>query len=137
MIETILFAGRLLFLALLFLFIYAVAHTGVGLVRGVSTRGRHWTVRIAEGPKSVTGLKMAITAPLVVGRAAGADIVIDAPYVSGRHARFVSQDNQLTVEDLGSTNGTLVNGVKIDSACQLADGDSVQIGDVVMQVQLV
>ncbi|MCL2632282.1 MAG: FHA domain-containing protein, partial [Coriobacteriia bacterium] len=76
MIETILLAGRVLLIALLFLFLFAVMRTGVGLVKG-QTRGGHWVVRVATGPKDISGLKLAATSPLVVGRAPGADIVIN------------------------------------------------------------
>jgi hypothetical protein len=134
MIETILLAGRVLLIALLFLFLTAVMRTGVGVVKG-QTRGRYWTVRVTHGPKELNGLKLAITSPLVVGRAPGADIVIGEEYVSGRHARFSPHEEQLIIEDLGSTNGTQVNGHAIDEACNLADGDKVQIGDVILQVQ--
>lgn len=134
MIETILLAGRILLIALLFLFLFSVMRTGVGLVKG-QTRGRHWTVKVTNGPKEVNGLKLAVTGPLVIGRAPGADIVINAEYVSGRHARLTPLDERLVVEDLGSTNGTQVNGRIIETAYELLDGDSIKIGDVVLQVQ--
>ncbi|MCL2632028.1 MAG: FHA domain-containing protein, partial [Coriobacteriia bacterium] len=56
-------------------------------------------------------------------------------FVSGRHARFSPIDERLIVEDLGSTNGTKVNGRPISDPRELSDGDSVQIGDVVLRVQ--
>lgn len=48
--------------------------------------------------------------PVVVGRTPGADIVIGAGYVSARHACFNPMGQNLFIEDLGSTNGTAVNG---------------------------
>jgi hypothetical protein len=137
MIETVLFIGRILLVALLFLFLFTVMRTGVGLVKGTNWRGKHWQVVVAKGPREVIGLKMALSSPLVVGRAPGADILINAEYVSGRHARFTPMSEHLVVEDLGSTNGTHVNGRKIDAAHLLLNGDTVQIGDVWIQVHYV
>ena len=134
MIEIILLAGRILLIALLFLFLYTVMRTGVGLVKG-QIRGRHWTVRVSKGPKEINGIKLAVTGPLVVGRAPGADIVVSEEFVSGRHARFTPFDDRLILEDLGSTNGTQVNGRPINEPKELANGDNVQIGDVVIEVQ--
>jgi pSer/pThr/pTyr-binding forkhead associated (FHA) protein len=134
MIETILLVGRMLLVALLFLFLYTVMRTGVGQVRGQS-RGSHWTVSVSKGPKEINGLKVAVTTPVVVGRASGADILVNAEFVSGRHARFTPIDERLVVEDLGSTNGTMVNNRAINEPYELFDGDSIQIGDVVLQVQ--
>ena len=55
-------------------------------------------------------------------------------YVSSTHARFTIQGPALVLEDLDSTNGTLVNGRLIDQPVTLRDNDEVQIGDVVMRV---
>ncbi|MDR2956685.1 MAG: FHA domain-containing protein, partial [Coriobacteriales bacterium] len=92
MIEIILLAGRVLLIALLFLFLYAVMRTGVGLVKGQSRKGRHWIVRVIKGPRSLSGLKIAVTSPLVVGRAPGSDILINAEFISGRHARLTPRE---------------------------------------------
>jgi hypothetical protein len=135
MIDVILLAGRVLLVALLFLFLYTVMRTGIGLVKGQSRRFSHWMVSVARGPREVVGMKLAVTGPVVVGRAAGSDIMVGAEYVSGRHARLMPLEDRLVLEDLGSTNGTRVNGEPVTGPVELIDGDSVQIGDVVLQVQ--
>ena len=71
---------------------------------------------------------------LVVGRSPSSDIVVDEPYVSATHARFTIQGPALVLEDLKSTNGTMVNGHLIDQPVTLRDGDEVQIGDAIMRV---
>ncbi|MDR2587159.1 MAG: FHA domain-containing protein [Coriobacteriales bacterium] len=134
MIDITLLAGRILLIALLFLFLFVVMRTGVGLVRGQNRRSAAWTIAVQHGPRELRGVKLQVTGPIVVGRAPGADIVIAASYVSGRHARFSTLGEHLIVEDLGSTNGTTVNGVRVQSAEQLQDGDVVGIGDVTMRV---
>lgn len=137
MIETTLLAGRILLIALLFLFLFAVMRTGVGLVKGVSRRGGHWTVQVKQGPREINGTKLAVNGTLVIGRAPGADILINAEFVSGRHARLMPIESRLIVEDLGSTNGTRVNHQAITTPHELIDGDQIQIGDVVLQVQFI
>ena len=63
-----------------------------------------------------------------MGRAARADFIVDAALVSRLHCRFVLDDrDRLDVEDLGSTNGTWVNGRKIEKA-PLMPGDKIKIG---------
>jgi len=65
-----------------------------------------------------------------IGRAPGVDFVVDAALVSRVHCRLtLSADNQLLLEDLGSTNGTFVNGEKVSKAT-LNDGDTVTVGRV-------
>ena len=65
----------------------------------------------------------------------GADIVVGAGYVSGRHARFSLMGQNLFVEDLGSTNGTAVNGQVIGEPVALKNGDVVNVGDVAIRVR--
>lgn len=70
-----------------------------------------------------------------MGRSPGSDIVIGAGFVSGRHARFSLMGKDLFVEDLGSTNGTSVNGSLIDGPYNLSDKDVVTVGDVDIRVR--
>ncbi|MRG91738.1 DUF4388 domain-containing protein [Polyangium spumosum] len=70
---------------------------------------------------------------LVVGRASDAGIVLVEEMVSRRHARFLLASAELTIEDLGSTNGTFVNGEKIQKVA-LKEGDRVLIGTSILKV---
>ena len=83
-----------------------------------------------RGPKELRGVKIAVRGPVVVGRTPGADIVVPASYVSARHARFSLMGNNLFIEDLGSRNGTMVNGQRIADPVALKSGDVVTVGDV-------
>ena len=67
----------------------------------------------------------------VVGRTPGAHIRPTSRFVSARHCRFRRDVDGWTVEDLGSKNGTLVNGRGV-SRCGLRSGDTIQIADVVL-----
>ena len=134
MVDVVLFVGRLLLIALLFLFLFVVMKTGIGLVRGQNRTRENWTVAVEQGPRELRGVKIVVNGPVIIGRAPGADIVVPASYVSGRHARFSRLGENLIIEDLGSTNGTTVNGVTIKQAEQLESGDIVGVGDVTMRV---
>jgi pSer/pThr/pTyr-binding forkhead associated (FHA) protein len=64
----------------------------------------------------------------LVGRDPGAEIWIDSPLVSRRHATIAVSASDVTVTDLGSRNGTLVNGEAIDAPRRAGDGDVVTVG---------
>ena len=119
MIDLVLFIGRVVLVVVLYLFLFAVMRTGVGLVRGQRRDAAIWSVDVEKGTRSLRGLH---------------DIVVDEPYVSSTHARFTLQGPALVLEDMGSTNGTLVNGHPITQAVTLRDADEVQIGDTIMRV---
>lgn len=134
MIDLILFAGRVLLVVLLYIFLFSVMRTSIGLVRGQRKDGAIWSVDVEKGVKSLRGLHVDILGPVVIGRSPSSDIVIDEPYVSASHARFTIQGPALVLEDLGSTNGTMVNGHIIEQPVTLRDTDEVQVGDVIMRV---
>lgn len=135
MIDVVLLIGRLLFVALLYLFLFAIMKTGIGLVRGQRKKERTWSLAVEKGPKELRGVSMVVHGPVVVGRSPNADIVIGAGYVSARHARFTLMGQNLFVEDLGSTNGTSVDGELITEPTSLVNGDVVTIGDVSLRVR--
>lgn len=135
MIDITLLIGRLLFVALLYLFLLALMKTGIGAVRGQRRKEKSWTIAVEKGPKELRGVQIAVHGPVIVGRNPGADIVIAAGYVSGRHARFTLMGQNLFVEDLGSTNGTAVNGQPVFEPVGLKDRDVVTIGDVSIRVR--
>ncbi|MGA7743526.1 MAG: FHA domain-containing protein, partial [Polyangia bacterium] len=69
-----------------------------------------------------------------VGRVRDNDIVLPKGNVSKHHCRLLLQNGQLVVEDLGSTNGTYVNGRKIAEATSISTTDKVFVGDFVIRV---
>jgi pSer/pThr/pTyr-binding forkhead associated (FHA) protein len=70
-----------------------------------------------------------------VGRTARADFIIDAALVSRLHCRLEADDERLNVVDLDSTNGTWVNGRRVERA-RLADGDRLRVGRIELTVSL-
>ena len=65
---------------------------------------------------------------VVVGRLSSCDIVLPDVNVSREHAAFVSEGDGWAIEDLKSTNGTLVNGVPLRQMTRLRDGDVIGVG---------
>jgi DNA-binding winged helix-turn-helix (wHTH) protein len=72
------------------------------------------------------------TGVYVVGRDADVEIRLDAGTVSRRHARIVVSDEQMTLEDFGSKNGTYRGGERVQGVVPLAHGDSIRIGSVLV-----
>jgi pSer/pThr/pTyr-binding forkhead associated (FHA) protein len=65
----------------------------------------------------------------VLGRGAQADIVLSDHFSSSAHARLVPQGEAVVLEDLGSTNGTFLNGEPLTGPQPLHHGDRIRIGD--------
>ena len=92
--------------------------------RGSGT-AESYALIVASGPRR--GQHWAIGAGVQAGRSPEAEIFLDDVTVSRHHAGFAMEDGNLVVRDLGSTNGTYVNGVRCDES-MLEVGDHVIIG---------
>lgn len=78
-----------------------------------------------------------VSAGGVCGRDPSADIVLEHPTVSRRHARLTVRGSDVELEDLGSANGTFVNSRQLDQRpCLLADGDHIRLGHLHLRVYL-
>ena len=86
-------------------------------------------------PAARAGARATLGPDLTVGRAAGCSLVFDERYVSQVHARVFVRDGAAFVEDLGSTNGTWVNGSRVVGQMPARPGDRIQVGNVVMEVR--
>src|SRR5215216_284188 len=80
------------------------------------------------------GKAIPVEGELSVGRAEGVDLILDDPETSRRHAVFRRDGDMLEVEDLGSLNGTWVNGNRISAPVQLAPEDVVKVGATQLRV---
>ena len=85
---------------------------------------------MSEGPQSGQTF-MLDQDSLTVGRDPHNDISISDPQISRQHARIVRRGDQMVIEDVGSTNGTYVNGMRLSGPHTLASGDVIGLGDVV------
>ena len=69
MIDVVLLIVRLLFVALLYLFLFAIMKTGIGLVRGQRKKERTWNLSVEKGPKELRGVSIVVRGPVIVGAA--------------------------------------------------------------------
>ncbi len=128
---------RLIFLALVYLFLWQVTRsitTHLGL-RRTRTMRRQGTRIVVMRSETQPGLDFTVDDALVLGRSPEADIVIEDPYASEFHLRLTAREGRLVLSDLGSTNGTYVNGRRVSTPVDLSRGDAVQIGKTVMEVR--
>jgi pSer/pThr/pTyr-binding forkhead associated (FHA) protein len=149
-LQVPLLAAKALILLLLFAFIYAVMSRSIGDLRKIPNdepyvpgqsrdrSGRAYRSRANGVPEFVVE-DSEILAPETrfeigdgetsVGRSTSSTIVLRSDdYASGRHAQLTRHGGLLYVEDLGSTNGTFVNGRKTVGATPLRHGDVVRVG---------
>lgn len=92
------------------------------------------TLLVTEGP--LTGSSLQLTdRQVIVGRAPTSTLVLDDDYASAQHARIYPQDGQWFVEDLGSTNGTVVGGVRITEPTPLRANTPVRFGQTIVELR--
>jgi len=134
--DVILTLLRIIFLGLVYLFVWQVArasgsHLGISLRRERREGRRLLMVR----SETQQGMEVEVIDATVLGRSDEADVLLDDPYASEFHMRLLAQENGLVLHDLGSTNGTYVNGRRVTAPTTLRRGDSVQVGKTVMEVK--
>src|SRR6186997_98551 len=71
---------------------------------------------------------------IIIGRSSDLDMVLVEDMVSRRHAKISSTENEVYIQDMGSTNGTFVNGVKIAGRALLHEGDRILVGTSIIKV---
>jgi FHA domain-containing protein len=142
LVEQLLLVLQVAFVVLLYLFIWRVVRVAskdmtAGQESMILTpkRPREEARRpsgrlvVTDSPEIAPGTVLEIARELLAGRDASADIALPADgYASGRHARFVRGEDGDVVEDLHSTNGTYVNGERLNGTRYLKPGDVITIG---------
>ena len=98
-----------------------------------------WTARTAERTRFAATVGRELF-PLhegenIIGRDPAAAVFIDSPDISRRHARIVVHDAGVTVEDLGSKNGTFVNSERLTTPRALSTGDTITIGRIRIMIR--
>ena len=72
---------------------------------------------------------------LVIGRDSACDMVFDDPAISRRHVRVFLAGGVVYLEDLGSQNGTFLNGARVEMASILRSGDEIALGDTALRLK--
>ena len=150
--ETLLIL-KIAFLVLLYGFIVLVVRSAtkgmeqapqesivLGAAEAAALRAEHGfrptRLLVVASPELREGATIEVAAPTVVGRDAKSGIQLDRDdFVSGRHARIEPRADGAWIDDLGSTNGTFVNGAKLERAQLVRSGDVIRIGATELQVQ--
>ena len=97
-------------------------------------RGEPRVLVVTQG--SQTGQSAALAdGVILIGRGADCQIILDDDYVSTRHARVVSGENGIYLEDLGSTNGSYVNGQRITAPTTITMSDTIRIGKTILKLE--
>jgi hypothetical protein len=147
-VESTLLALKLAFLVLLYLFIWRIVRSAArdlrlpqesmilapsqvaGLAPPPSARELGHLV-VVKSPELEEGDVLTLDAhALTIGRAANNDVPLPTDeYASSRHARIEPRRDGVWVSDVGSTNGTFVNGIRLTRERRLAPGDVVRVGE--------
>lgn len=134
-----LWALRILFVVLIYAFLFMVARAMWRDLRsGVAGAGRPLArlvvVAAAEGrPEPGSGIPLDAVNSL--GRDVNNSIVLDDTFVSAEHALLTFRGRAWYVEDIGSTNGTWLNGQRVSAMLPLGYGDEIQIGQVRLRLE--
>jgi len=147
-VESTLLFLKLAFLVLLYVFIWRIVRSAArdlrlpqesmilapsqvaGLVPPPAARELGHLV-VVSSPELQVGEEITLDShPLTIGRAGNNDVPLPSDeYASGRHARVEPRHDGVWVQDVGSTNGTFVNGIRLTRERRLAPGDVVRVGE--------
>jgi hypothetical protein len=151
-VDEALLALKIAFLVLLYLFIWRIVagasrelrtpqesmilspSESAGLRRAVAAPRGHLTV--LDSPALDRGEVLTVDlGPMTFGRGGQNTVPLDGDeFASAEHARVEARGDGLWVEDLGSTNGTFVNGARVSTARKLQDGDVLRVGQTDLRV---
>ncbi|CAN5730344.1 FHA domain-containing protein [soil metagenome] len=134
-----LWALRIGFVVLIYLFFFLVARTlwrdlRAGVLGAGRPLGRLIVVASTEG-RPEAGSSIPLDAINSIGRDVNNSIVIDDSFVSAEHTLLTFRGRAWYVEDRGSTNGTWLNGQRVDGLLPMGYGDEIQVGQVRLRLE--
>jgi hypothetical protein len=130
---------RLAFLALIYLFLIGVVRVLIRDLRAASREpatelGRLIVLASPTGEPAV-GAVFALDAVTTIGRDVNNAVVIEDPFASSEHCALTFRGRAWYVEDLGSTNGTFLDGNQVDGTAPMSYGDEIQVGEVRLRLE--
>jgi hypothetical protein len=146
-VEAVLLGLKIAFLVLLYLFIWRIVRTvarDVRLPQESFVLAPQQAAAAGLGPRARTGVLVVLSSPalkedsertldsspVTIGRSADNDMALgEDEFASAHHARVEPRRDGVWVEDLGSTNGTFVNGSKVERPKKLSPGDVIRVGE--------
>lgn len=93
-----------------------------------------WILKTPEGTEPSVTFRLLPGSVKTIGRAVGVDFVVDATLVSRVHCRLTAGASEIEVLDLGSTNGTFVNGIPVQKRAVVKAGDRIGLGRLELHV---
>src|SRR5437588_3459113 len=100
---------------------------------GEGQEGAQWALRFISGKYQGGEFPLRPNREIIIGRSSDLDMVLVEDMVSRKHAKITTDEHVVTIQDLGSTNGTFVNGEKVRKA-DLKDGDRILIGTSIIKI---
>jgi pSer/pThr/pTyr-binding forkhead associated (FHA) protein len=94
-----------------------------------------WLLKTTEGSETDVTFRLMPGSIKTVGRATGADFIVDATMVSRVHCRLTAGAAEIEIEDLDSTNGTFVNGKRVEKRTLVKAGDRIGVGRVELEIE--
>jgi hypothetical protein len=145
--DLLALALRLLFVLLLYALVVAVlvalrrelrlAGGAAGVAAAAPPRAARLTLLDAAAADGPAGRVVPLAGETTIGRRSHCEVTLSDDAVSGRHARLAPRDGSWQIEDLGSTNGTYVNGRRVAGPQPLRSGDVVTAGNAAWRFDLV
>jgi hypothetical protein len=102
--------------------------------KGKRRRGAPHRIVISQGSQAGRSASLD-SGTVMIGRGADCQLILDDDYVSTRHAKVAAVEDGHYVEDLGSTNGTYVNGQRITAPTMITLADTIRIGKTIMKLE--
>ena len=152
--DEALLALKVAFLVLLYLFIWMIVRSATrdvrtapqesivlsaaeaDILRSQYARTPAAQLVVISSPTLPAGRRLTVAQATTVGRSPECALLLDEDeYVSGHHARMTPADHGVWLEDLGSTNGTFVNGALVTSTRLVQQGEVIRIGDTQLRVE--
>ena len=137
--QLVTWAVRLLFLGMLYLFLARIVRALMRDLRAAAseTSDRPGRLVVLESPSGEppAGQSFVLDVITPLGRDVNNAIVIDDPFASTDHAVLTYRGRSWYLEDLGSTNGSFINGHRVNGVSTIGFGDELQIGQVRMRLE--
>lgn len=140
MFKTISLIVKYIFVLIVYLFIFGIMRLIYLDIKSVSIRrygtGRKYPYLKLLNQREYLDFKIeeayTLDSDMTLGRGSDNDIILEDPFLSKKHARFILRDGKIYIEDLNSRNGTHINGKPIEKDIEvlLSDGDKLKMGNV-------
>lgn len=138
LLKYFLWIVRFVFLGMIFIFLYKIIRVMYSDIKGGGRSESRLSAGIevvkSEGENQIPLGSVYPLHPITnIGRMSDNNIVLESSYVSSHHARIYQRNNSYVIKDMGSTNGTFLNGARINGPTVINRDDLIGIGDVVFK----